>query len=209
MQTSPRFYRSRVWSYIQSNRVDKAIAYMEEVLTKDNQQRNTYLGYLYLQIKNEAKAIELLENGYKQVEVEGMNSTASVGIYYLYGEALIRVGQIEKGTEIMKKQIPVYNKMLRSKQTLDFPFIYYQSMVLYATLGNYEKAYDYLEKFEAANGWLFWDGMVSFAKIDTQIDFFREDSHFKASLERGEKQIEDIQKQIRPYLTATLPPKTD
>jgi TolB-like protein/AraC-like DNA-binding protein len=203
------YHSDRVWTYFQSNRLDEALIYIEKKLTVDNQERNAILGFIYTQKKNNIKALEYWGKCYNQVIKEGTNSALSTIVYYEYGMALIRNGQIVKGKELMQKQIEVFNKVLSSENNFLTPFIYYKFIGLYAALGQYEKAYDYIEKFESVNGWVYWGGMVSAAKMDDQFDILRDDPVFKASLKRGEKRIEEVQNQIRPYLLSTPPLKID
>ena len=109
----------------------------------------------------------------------------------------------------MKKQISVYNEMLNSKRPFNKPIIYLSSMAVYASLGQYEEVYDYIKKFEAVNGWLYWERMPTWIKNDSSLEILFNDPIFKASLKRGEKQLEEVQNQIRPYLPSTPPTKTD
>jgi hypothetical protein len=51
--------------------------------------------------------------------------------------------------------------------------------------------------------------MPTWVKNDPAFEILLNDPIFKASLKRGEKQLEEVQNQIRPYLPLTLPTKTD
>jgi TolB-like protein/AraC-like DNA-binding protein len=209
IHTIPQFNMARVWSYIQSNRYDEPINYVNENLHEDNQQRNGLLAYLYFCKKDFPKALKYYRKCYEQAEVEGINSLASALVYSGYGETLIRMGQINKGKKMLERQILINNDLLNSKRPFNKPIIYLSSIQIHASLGQYDKAYDYIKKFEAVNGWLYWEWMVSWVKKDPLFDFLLNDPIFKASLKRGEKQLEEVQNQIRPYFSSTPPIKTD
>ena len=112
------------------------------------------------------------------------------------------MGQREKGLEMLQKQMSVYNNMLSSKRTGKYTkaSIYYHYIGLYATLGQLDKAYEYMIKFEESNGWVLSGGMYVFAKFDVQLDVLRNDPKFKKFMKRGENHLDGIQNQIRPYL---------
>jgi len=204
-QTTSGFNVGRFWSYIHSTRFEKARVYTEETILKNNQLRNGLLGYIYLREKDFPKALEYYRKCYEQVEVEGINSLASRFVYSGYGEVLIRTGQIEKGTKMLKKQPSINNNMLNSKRSIDKPIMYLSSASLYAYLGEYDQVHDIIEKFDTENGWLYWDWMIFEVKKDDFFDLLRNDPVFNASYKRGEKQVEEIQKQVRLYLPSTLP----
>ena len=66
-----------------------------------------------------------------------------------------------------------------------------------------------MDNFEELNGWTMWGGMVEMAKFDYQFDVLRNNPRFQEWIRRGEKQLELIQNQIRPYLPLMPPIKTD
>lgn len=206
-QTIPRFDMNRFWSYIQSDRFDEPLTYVNENLHEDNQQRNGLLGYIYFRKKDFPKAFEYYKKCYEQVEVEGINSLASSIVYWGYGEALIRSGQVNLGKEMYRKQISINNEILNSKRSFNKPIVYLSSIGLYAVLGQTKEAHDYIKKFDDLNGWLHWEWMVYWVQKDLAYDFLLVDPIFMASVKRGEKQVADIQNQIRPYLPSTRPIK--
>jgi TolB-like protein/AraC-like DNA-binding protein/lipopolysaccharide biosynthesis regulator YciM len=208
IRTIPQFNMARVWSYIQSNRFDEPLTYVKESLHEDNQQRNGLLAYIYERKKEYPKALEYYKKCYEQVEVEGINTLASSVVYWGYGINLMRIGQTEKGKKMIKKQISIYDEILKSKRPFNKPMIYLGSSQLHASLGQYEQAHDYIEKFDSINGWLHWEWMVYWVQKDPAYSLLLEDPIFKASIKRGEKQVADIQNQIRPYLPS-IPIKRD
>lgn len=205
LQTVKGFRRDRVYSFIQFRRYDDALNYVNKNLLKDNQQRNALLGMLHM-YKGDFKEGKLYwEKCYSQVEKEGVNSLASRLVYWGYGMCLIRDGQIEEGKKLLRKQIALYNTLLSSKESLDTPVSYYQLFFLHATLGELEKSNEFIDKFEAANGWLFWN-FVLYIGADIEAGLFEGDlEYLHASIKRGEKQLEEAQNQIKPYLPSTPP----
>jgi len=205
------FNISRAWFYLKSCQFEKAIAYLEKRCTEDNQNLNGFLGWVYLQKKDNDKAIQYYEKWYDLVGKEGINSVVSQSSYHSYGLALLNEGQKEKGLELLQKQISVSNNIMNSKRTGKYgkAGIYYDYIGLYATLGEYDKAYDYMKKFEESNGWMLSGGMFVFAKVDVKFDVLRNNLQFKEFMKRGKKHLEEIQNQIRPYLPSTPPIKTD
>jgi hypothetical protein len=118
---------------------------------------------------------------------------------------LIKEGEIEKGKEMLEKQNEFSSKLLQSGRRSFTPSIFYQYAIYYATLGDYDKAYEYLNKFEnTEEGWSLWGDFVSSAKVDTRIDVLRNDPVFIASLNRGEAKIQAIQNEIRPLLMTEI-----
>jgi TolB-like protein/AraC-like DNA-binding protein/Tfp pilus assembly protein PilF len=203
-QITPRFDMSRAWAYMQSNRFDEALKYTEAKLLENNQQKNGLLAYIYLRKKDFSKALQYYKKCYKQVEVEGVNSLASTHVYGGYGQVLIEMGEIEKGKEMIQKQISLNNQMINSKREINKPISYLSNTALYAYLDQYERVYDNIKKFEARNGWLHWEWMVTWVKTDFAYDLLRDDPIFKAWIKRGEQQLINTQKQIRPHLPSTL-----
>ena len=197
----------RVWFYIISNQIDKGITYLEEKCPKDSHMRGALLGEAYLQIENNNKALEYFNAWHKQVKADGYAHDGSILHYYGYGRALIKEGQKEKGLEMFNKQVEIFENIIKSKQRIN-PAVYYISIGLYTSLGQYEKAYESIDKFEEVNGWIFSHYTIH-ATTASWLDIIRDDPYFKASFTRGEKQFEDIQNQIRPHLPLTPPTKTD
>ncbi|GGZ85765.1 helix-turn-helix domain-containing protein [Algibacter mikhailovii] len=205
LQTVKRFRRDRVYSFIQFRRYNDALNYVNKNLLKDNQQRNALLGALHMHKRDFKKGKIYWEKCYNQVEKEGVNSLASRTVYWGYGMCLIRDGQIEAGKELLRKQIDLYNTLLSSKESLDTPLSYYQLFFLHAALGDIEKSNEFIDKFEAANGWLFWN-FVLYIGADLEAGLFEGDlEYLQASIKRGEKQLEEAQNQIKPYLPSTPP----
>lgn len=200
IETRPSFHLGRYWSYIQSDRFDEPIEYVKAKLPKDNQQRNGLLAYAYYRKKDFPKAMEYYKKCYEQVELESINSLASTFVYWGYGDALIRSGQIDKGKEMFRKQISINDSIINSKRSFNKPIVYLTSVNLYAQLGQYDEAYNYLQKFEEVNGWLFWEWMVYWVQKDFSFDLLLNDPIFINTIDKGEQQVAEIQKQIRSYL---------
>jgi len=197
---------SRTWFYVISKQRDKAITYLEEKCPKDSHMRGALLGEAYIS-KNNNKALEYFDAWHKQVTADGFAHDGSIFHYYGYGRALINGGQKEKGLEMFNKQVEIFENVIKSKQRIN-PAVYFISIGLYASLGQYEKAYESIDKFEEVNGWISSQWTV-WARTTSSIDVIRDDPYFKASLKRGEQQLEDLQNQIKPYLPLIPPIKTD
>ncbi|WP_282124555.1 helix-turn-helix domain-containing protein [Algibacter mikhailovii] len=205
LQTTKRFRRDRVYSFIQFRRFDDALNYVNKNLLKDNQQRNALLGMLNMYKGDFIKGESYWKKCYAQVEKEGINSLASRVVYWGYGMCLIRNGQIEEGKDMLRKQVTLYNTLISSKESLDTPVSYYQLFFLHAALGDLKTSNEYIDKFEAANGWLFWN-FVLYIRADLETGLFDGDlDYLQASIKKGEKQLKEAQNQIRPYLPSAPP----
>ena len=205
------FNISRAWFYLKSSQFEKAIVYLEKRCSEDNQNLNGFLGWVYLQMKDNNKAIQYYKKWYDLVDKEGINSLVSQNSYHSYGLALLNEGQKEKGLELLQKQISVSNNIMNSKRSEKSTkaSTYYDNIGLYATLGEYDKAYAYMKKFEESNGWMLSGGMYVFAKVDVKLDVLRNNVQFNEFMKRGKKHLEEIQSQIRPYLPSASSTKTD
>ena len=181
IETTPSFDMGRYWAYIQSERFDEPLAYVNEMLPNDNQQRNGLLAYVYYRKKDFPKAFEYYKKCYEQVELEGMNSLASTFVYWGYGDALIRSGQINKGKEMLRKQLLINNEIINSKRSFNKPIIYLYSISVYAELGQFDEVHDYIRKFDEVNGWLHWEWMVYWVQKDALFDALMNDPFFIAS----------------------------
>ena len=210
-ENDTKFNISRAWFYLKSSHFEKAISYIEKRCIEDNQNRNGFLGWVYLEMKNYNKALEYYKKWHDLVSIEGINCLVSTNSYHYYGLGLLAMGQREKGLEMLQKQMSVYNNMLSSKRTGKYTkaSIYYNCIGLYATLGQLDKAYEYMIKFEESDGWVLSGGMYVFAKFDVQLDALRNDPKFKKFMKRGENHLDGIQNQIRPYLPEIPSDKMD
>lgn len=201
------FDYKKVWRFMVTKQFDKAITYIEDDCPENSHMRSALLGENYAQMRNNPKALEHFEALYKQVIIDGPAYDNSIHHYGSYGYALINDGQSEKGLEMLKKQIEIFERVISSNQKIN-PLVYYQLIPLYFSLGQNEKAYESIHKFEEINGWII-SGYATITKFTIGFEVIKENPVFKASLKRGEKQLAEVQKQIRPYLPLTLPTKTD
>jgi len=199
------FYNPRFGVYLRNGQFDEALTYAIKKCPEDNQQRNAVLALTYELMRDNKKAIEFYKKWHEQVSAEGINSFWGLAAYNGYGVCLIKEGEIEKGKEMLEKQNEFSSKLLKSGRQSFTPSIFYQYAIYYATLGDYDEAYEYLNKFEnTEEGWSLWGDFVSSAKVDTRIDVLRDDPVFIASLNRGEEKIQAIQNEISPLLTAKI-----
>lgn len=196
----------RYWFYVVSNQLDEAILYLEQKCPKDSHMRNGLIGAAYLNNNNNNKALEYLEAWQKQVTADGYLFDGSILHFYQYGRALINDGQKEKGLKILNKQLEILENALKSKQKIN-PYNYLLSTEIYKSLGQDEKAYESIDKFEEVNGWFSSQWVVlkrrEIARSKNSHLTIYDDPYIMASFKRGEKQLVDLQKQIRPYLPST------
>ena len=204
-QTAPAYRSARLLSFIDTHRFDEALAYVEKFFPKDNIERNKKLGYINYLKKDFPIALEYYTKCYKQLKETGLRDYT---LYGEYGGVLMQMGQIEKGTKMLRKQITINSELINSKRH-DNQITYMRSAQIHAWLGEMDQAHDYIKKFDDVNGWFYYLTMYYWVKKDHSFDVLREDPIFKASYERAGKQMEDIQNQIRPYLPSTPPIKKD
>jgi TolB-like protein/AraC-like DNA-binding protein len=210
-ENDTKFNISRAWFYIKSKRFEEAISYVEKRCIEDNQNRNSFLGWAHVEMKNYTKALEYYKKWYELVSEEGINCVTCTYAYQYYGMALLASGQREKGIEILEQQLDVFDNILSSKRAGNYTkaAIYYHSIGLYATLGQMDKAYESMLKFEEFDGWVLSGGMYVYAKFDIQLDILRNDPEFIKFMKRGETHLDGIQNQIRPYLPKIPAIKTE
>jgi TolB-like protein/AraC-like DNA-binding protein len=210
-ENDTKFNISRAWFYIKSKRFEEAISYVEKRCIEDNQNRNSFLGWAHIEMKNYTKALEYYKKWYELVSEEGINCVACTYAYQYYGMALLASGQREKGIEILEQQLDVFDNILSSKRAGNYTkaAIYYYSIGLYATLGQMDKAYESMLKFEEFDGWVLSGGMYVYAKFDIQLDILRNDPEFIKFMKRGEIHLDGIQNQIGPYLPKIPAIKTE
>ena len=120
----------------------------------------------------------------------------------------MRDGQITKGRNMVKKQVELFDQLLAGNRQTDL-WMYFDFAGAYAILGDDDKAFEILNKFDQLNGWTMWGGMVEAAKIDYQFETIRDDPRFEQLLKNGEERLTFVQNQIRPYLPTTPLIKTD
>jgi len=204
----PGFSNTQVWLYNRTQQWEKAIDHIKKNWPEDNQQKNVWFALNYLQMpKKNKEALNYYGDWHKQVMAEGVSCWASTRSYHRYGAALIHDGQIEKGLDMVKKQIEMFNQLV-SLDRAD-QWVYYDLAGAYTLLGQYDKAYESMDEFEELNGWIMWGGMVTMAKYDVIFDALRDNPRFQEWIKRGEKQLAEVQNQIRPYLPSTPPIKKD
>ena len=126
---------------------------------------------------------------------------SAINDWHRYGQALILTGNHEKGMQMIQKQIKLYEQHIELSR-IWYVNTYYDLAGIYAFLGDREKAYYWLEKFEEENGWLKYGSLESFIQFDFQFDSIRKEERFKDILERGVKQKEVVRKEIRDYMAS-------
>ena len=201
-QIDTTFSGQQLWFFIKTKQFKKGVAYINRTCPEDNQQKNGFLALTYHQMGQTDRALAHLEKWHQQVLNEGVNCYISTRSYVRYGHVLINSGEKQKGIAMMQKQIKVYDQLIATGR-ID-QGIYYDLVGLYASLGQYEKAYENMKKVEDLNGWVMWGGLISYVKFDVSVDILRDNQHFQDWVKRGEKQLEITQNEIRPYLTTEI-----
>ena len=197
------FSNTQVWLYTRTQEPNKAIDHIKKHWKEENQQTNAWLGAYYAVVDNE-EALTYYNAWHEDVEEEGINCWLSGRSYHRYGYVLMRDGQIEKGRVMIKKQIEIFDQMIHSNRESDH-WVYFDFAGVYALLGQDNKAYEMMDKFDELNGWAMWGGMVEVATIEYQFDSLRDKPRFQKWIRNGEEQLELIQNQIRPYLAGSSP----
>ena len=203
----PGFSNTQVWLYTRTKEPNKAIEHIKKHWKEKNQQTNAWLGAYYAVVDYKV-ALEYYNAWYKQVEEEGINCWLCGRSFHKYGYVLMRNGQIEKGRAMVKKQIKIFDQMINSTRESD-RWVYFDFAGAYALLGQNDKAFEMMDKFDELNGWTMWGGMVELAKNEYQFDSLRNDPRFREWISSGEAQLNLVQKQIRPYLTDMKFSETD
>lgn len=197
------FSNTQVWLYTRTQEWDKAIDHIKKHWKEENQQTNAWLGACNVYVDNK-EALKYFNAWYSQVEEEGINCWSCSRSYHRYGYVLMRDGQIEKGQAMIKKQIEIFDQLINSNRESDL-WVYFDFAGAYALLGQPEKAFEMMDKFDELHGWTMWGGMVEAAKIDYQFDSLRDHPRFQKWLRNGEERLKFAQNQIRPYLPSTSP----
>ncbi len=198
----PGFSDTQVWLYTREQEWDKAIEHIKEHWTEENQQTNAWLATYYVYNDNNKEALKHYNAWYTQVDEEGINCWMSTRAYHRYGHVLMRDGQTEKGMEMVKKQIEIFDQLINSNRETDLG-VYYDIVGAYPILGKFDKAFEMMDKFDHLNGWTMWGGMIVMAKFDYLFDALRNKPRFQEWIRSGEEQLNLVQNQIRPYLPET------
>jgi len=188
------------WLYQCTNRFDEAISYVLKNYPINNQAKNISLAASYYFKGEIDKALEYYEKWDNQIMKENFNYGVSIRDSHRYGQVLILSGQKEKGLEMIQRQIE-FNQKLIELERADMGHIY-DLAGIYSFLGQKEKAFYWMERFEKENGWLRFGGLNSFSQFDPQFDNIRNEKQFKDWVSRGEKELEGVRKEVSEYLAS-------
>jgi TolB-like protein/lipopolysaccharide biosynthesis regulator YciM len=188
------------WLYQCTNRFDQAISYVLKNYPINNQAKNISLAGSYNFKGDIDKALEFYEKWDNQIMKENFNYGVSIRDSHRYGQVLILSGQKEKGLEMIQRQIELNEKLIELERA-DMGHIY-DLAGIYSFLGQKEKAFYWMERFEKKNGWLRFGGLNSFVRFDMQFDNIRNEKQFKDWVSRGEKELESVRKEISEYLAS-------
>lgn len=191
------------WLYIRQQKYDKAIAYLNKIHPNENQSKLASIGGVYLQAREFEKALEYYQKWESLVNLESPSSWMSTHDLHRYGQTLYMRDRKEKGLSLIEKQIAIYKSEIEQKNVLSQRHLvsnYYDLAGIYSFLGDKQKAYYWLNKFEEEDGWRNHGDLVSYIKIDIQFDNLKEDREFKDIVARGSTQMNKINEEIKQYL---------
>ncbi|MDT0553690.1 hypothetical protein [Urechidicola vernalis] len=178
----------------------KSIQYYYE----DNQIAEAGLGGVYLYLKEYEKSIEHYEKWREKVKADNYDSYNTANDLHRIGQAYYLIGQKEKGVDFMKDQIKIYERTLDLQHGTTFQYhgALYDLAGIYAFLGEKEKSYSYLERFEKENGWMAFGDLEHFIKVDPQFNNLRGENRFEVILSKGVEQKEKVRQEVRDYLNS-------
>ena len=113
--------------------------------------------------------------------------------WFRFGMVLVEIGREEEGIQMMKDQLKKYGEVMKNFQRMDV--ILYNSAAICAYLGEKERAYDYLRKFDG--NLIRWDQDIYTVQLDPMFDKLREDEEFKAII----NEVQGEHKRIREELS--------
>lgn len=113
--------------------------------------------------------------------------------WFRFGMVLVEIGREEEGIQMMKDQLKKYGEVMKNYQRMDV--ILYNSAAICAYLGEKERAYDYLRKFDG--NLIRWDQDIYTVQLDPMFDKLREDEEFKAII----NEVQGEHKRIREELS--------
>lgn len=187
------------WFYTSGNRLDEALDFNNKRFPEENQYKLATKGLIYLMKGDYETALNKYEKWEVMVNTQKNDDRSAINDWHRYGQALILTGNSEKGMQMIQKQIELYEQHIELSR-IWYINTYYDLAGIYAFLGDTEKVYYWLEKFEEENGWLKYGALESFIQFDFQFDNIRNEERFKNILKRGVKQKEIVRKEIREYL---------
>ena len=113
--------------------------------------------------------------GEKKLVKKDPNNVSSIIDWHRYGQALVEVGRVQEGIEMMKDQLKKNDDIVNNFQRKDE--VLYSSAGICAFLGEKERAYKYLRGFDKSD--IRWDSRVYLVQVDPLFDNIREDAEFK------------------------------
>jgi len=150
------------------------------------------MGWTYLCLREYNQALIYFERWETLVKEHPDHWSAS-DIWFRFGMVLVEIGREEEGIQMMKDQLKKYDEVMKNFQRMDV--ILYNSAAICAYLGEKERAYDYLRKFDG--NLIRWDQDIYTAQLDPMFDNLREDEEFKAII----NEVQGEHKRIREELS--------
>lgn len=181
--------------YLESKGLFREIIDLVNKNFNNGQQGTLYkLGSSYLMLGEYDQALEYFKKWEKSIELEGEITPEAVTGWHRYGQALAGVGREKEGLQMMRNQL-AKNDTIRNFQNTRY--IYYDNAGICAFLGEKERAYEYLNKFDESKHR--WDNLIYFVQFDPLYDNIRNDPEFikitRMVLEEHQKIRDEIARQ--------------
>jgi TolB-like protein len=161
--------------YLEQNNVNAEIDFIKNHLPENSQGYLVKMGLCYIISRKYDQALNYYEKWEKKLMTEEPDNVASIIDWYRYGQALIGVGRVQEGIEMMKDQLKRNDDIVVNFQRKDD--VLYSSAGICAFLGEKERAYEYLGRFDKSD--IRWDSRVYLVQVDPLFDNIREDAEFK------------------------------
>lgn len=190
------------WYYTKRGMFDESLNSLKK--RKSNQLKESALGGTYLYLGDYGKSITHYEKWLEMVKIEDYDSYSTSNDLHRLGQAYYLSGQKEKGIGLLEQQIDVYKRKIETHYGSgnNYHGALYDLAGIYCFLGENEKAYEYLDRFENENGWMSFGDLEHFIKVDPQFDNIRNEKRFQDIVQRGVTQKERIRKEVREYLAS-------
>lgn len=149
------------------------------------------MGWTHLYLKEYNQAVTYFEIWETFVK-EHPDHWSAQDNWFNYGMALTGIGNEKIGIQMMKDQLKKNDEMMKNFQRMDQ--ILYNSAAICAFLGEKERAYDYLRRFDGSL--IRWDSLIYRVQFDPMFDNLREDEEFKSII----NEVQGEHKRIREEL---------
>ncbi len=189
------------WVFNVTGRAEKNIAYINEHFP-ETQYKHVRLGGCYVYLRDYSSANEHFKIWEQLVKEESANNWLSINDWHRYGQALVGVGEIEKGKDLLLRQLEI-NKTKYSLERTGISGLgaIYDVAGIYSFIGEKDSCYHWLSKLEYAESWLREGWMTSFINYDPLFDNIRNEERFEKILARAYRQQGAAQQSVRELLS--------